>query len=277
MKNLILSATLIFFVYAASAQRFHVNVFAGISNYQGDLQDKFFTIDQAHFAGGLGFSYDLTNRLAVRTGFTFGKISGDDRYGRNKARNLNFYSTLTEGNIGLEYLIFPVEDHLFTPYVFVSAAIYHYNPYTFDQKKDKYFLAPLSTEGQGIVAGRENYKLTQFAIPFGGGVKFALSDNINVGAEAGFRKLSNDYLDDVSTSYIDQSVLLSQRGAKAVELSYRGDEVKDGQLQYPPAGQQRGSVGKKDWYYFSGITVSFRIGSGGLGRSSKYGCPGSVL
>jgi len=273
MKPVIFSVSLILLVFGAGAQRLHLNLFAGTSNYQGDLQDKRFTFDQAHFAGGLGFSYDLSNHLAVRTGVTIGKISGNDQYGKNRTRNLNFHSFLTEGNLGLEYYITPVGMHSLTPYLFAGAAVYHYNPYTYDKSGVKYFLAPLSTEGQGIVAGRDPYKLTQFAIPFGGGVKLSLSDNINVGWELGFRKLSNDYLDDVSTSYIDRNVLLAGRGAKAVELSYRGGEVKNGSQQYPVVGQQRGNPSSKDWYYFTGVTVSFRLG----GKYSVYGCPGSVL
>jgi hypothetical protein len=31
-----------------SAQRWHVNLFGGISNYSGDLQDKQFTLDESY-------------------------------------------------------------------------------------------------------------------------------------------------------------------------------------------------------------------------------------
>lgn len=273
MKTFIFSLALSLLVANTNAQRLHVNLFAGASNYAGDLQQKNFTLNHSHFAGGLGFSYDLTEHLAVRTGVKVGKISANDQYGTNKPRNLNFYSSLTEGHLGLEYYITPVGVHSLTPYLFASGAVYHFNPYTYDQSGKKYYLQPLSTEGQGIVAGRNPYKLTQFAIPFGGGIKLSLSDYINVGWEFGFRKLFTDYLDDVSTSYIDRNVLLSARGAKAVELSYRGGEVKNGSQQYPIVGKQRGNPAKEDLYYFTGFTLSFKIG----GRYSQYGCPGSVL
>lgn len=281
MKVLFFSFALFMVALSANSQGFHIDLFAGTSNYQGDLQSKRFTFNQAHFAGGLGFSYDLSQRLAVRAGFKIGKISGDDQYGRNRSRNLSFSSQLTEGDIDFQYFITPLGAHSLTPYVFAGLALYHYNPYTFDSTGKKYYLQPLSTEGEGFVAGRKMYSLTQIGIPFGGGVKLALSDNLNVGVELGFRKLFTDYLDDVSTTYVDKSLLLANRGQKAVELAYRGDEIKGGSLVYPNAGAQRGNPGSKDWYYFTGVTLSFRIGNGllghGNGKNSDWDCPKSVL
>ena len=281
MKVLFFSFALFTVALSANCQGFHINLFAGTSNYRGDLQSKRFTFNQAHLAGGLGFSYDLSQRLAVRAGFKIGKISGDDKYGRNSARNLSFSSQLTEGDIDFQYFITPLGARSLTPYFFAGLALYHYDPYTFDSTGTKYYLPPLSTEGEGFVAGRKMYSLTQVGIPFGAGVKLALSDNLNVGVELGFRKLFTDYLDDVSTTYVDKNLLLANRGQKAVELSYRGDEIKGGSLVYPNAGAQRGNPGSKDWYYFTGVTLSFRIGNGllghGNGKNSDWDCPKSVL
>jgi opacity protein-like surface antigen len=277
MKAFFLSLVIVLFAFFGQAQNFHLNLYTGFSNYQGDLQDKRFTLNQAHLAGGLGFSYDIATHFSIRTGLTFAKVSGDDKDGRNKTRNLNFSSGITEANIGLEYYITaPIEKHSLTPYLFAGVALYHYNPYTYDTTGRKYYLQPLSTEGEGFVAGRSNYKLTQFAIPFGAGVKLSLSDNVNVGLEFGYRKLFTDYLDDVSTTYVDEGLLLANRGAKAVELAYRGDELKNGNLNYPPAGEKRGQPGNTDAYYFTMLTLSFRLGGGGLG-SMEYRCPGNVL
>ena len=275
MKLLLITVTILLFASGANAQNFHLNLFAGASNYQGDLQDKRFTLSQSHLAGGLGLSYDLSDKFSIRSGITFGKISADDKYGRNKLRNLNFTSNITEVNLGLEYYITRLEDHALTPYVFGGIALYHFNPYTTDTSGKKYFLQPLSTEGEGFVQGKNNYSLTQFAIPFGGGVKLSLSENINLGLELGFRKLFTDYLDDVSTAYVDQTLLLTNRGPKAVELAYRGNELKNGS-PYPAGGTLRGSAKHKDWYYFTGLTASFRFGGNGGGKHSKYGCPANV-
>ena len=75
----------------------------------------------------------------------------------------------------LEYYITRLQDHALTPYVFAGIALYHFNPYTTDTSGTKYFLKPLSTEGEGFVQGKNNYNLTQLAIPFGAGVKLSLS------------------------------------------------------------------------------------------------------
>ncbi|MEO8766276.1 MAG: DUF6089 family protein [Ginsengibacter sp.] len=263
----------------SNAQNFHINLYAGTSNYQGDLQDKRFTFNQAHFAGGVGLSYDLSDKFSIRSGLTLGKVSADDKYGRNSVRNLNFTSNLTEVNLGVEYYITRMQDHALTPYVFAGLALYHFDPYTHDTSGIKYFLKPLSTEGEGFVDGRKNYNLTQFAIPFGAGVKLSLSDNINVGLEVGWRKLFTDQLDDVSTTYIDEATLLANKGPKAVELAFRGDELKNGNT-YPEAGIKRGGSLRKDWYYFTGLTLSFRLGAGrnagnlgGGGKHSQTACP----
>ena len=282
MKIFLITLSSLLFAVISNAQNFHVNLFAGASNYQGDLQDKRFTFNQSHFAGGVGVSYDLSDRFSVRSGITFARISADDKYGRNSLRNLNFTTNLTEVNLGLEYYITRLQDHALTPYVFGGIALYHFNPYTHDTSGTKYFLKPLSTEGEGFVDGRKNYSLTQLAIPFGAGVKLSLSEDINVGLEVGLRKLFTDHLDDVSTTYVDEATLLANRGPKAVELAYREDELKNGNPIYPAAGITRGGSLRKDWYYFTGLTVSFRLGDGTGGSGggnhghSKYGCPASV-
>ncbi len=281
MKRLFFFISFSFVALISNAQKnLNLNLFLGTSNYSGDLQDKRFTFSQAHLAGGIGLSYEITNHFSVRAGFKIGKISATDKLGRNKGRNLNFSSRLTEGDLEAQYLITPLGEHVLTPYVFAGVAVYHFDPYTFDSSGRKYYLNPLSTEGEGFISGRNNYSLTQFAIPFGAGVKMPLSDNINVGLEIGYRKLFTDYLDDVSTTYVDPNLLLANRGAKAVELSYRGDELKTGSTVYP-TGSQRGNPGYKDWYYFTGVTLSFRLGNSlfgnGGGGKNEWDCPKNVL
>ena len=100
MKLTLIAVGLFMFTMASNGQDFHINLFAGTSNYTGDLQDKRFTFSQSHFAGGIGVSYDLSDKFSVRSGVTLGKVSADDKYGTNKLRNLNFTSNLTEVNLG---------------------------------------------------------------------------------------------------------------------------------------------------------------------------------
>lgn len=282
MKNLIVLLSVLIGSYTANAQKLSLDLYGGLANYQGDLQDKQFTFQESHLAGGLGLSYSLSDHLAIRTAFTVGKLSSDDRFTKNKIRNLNFTSGLTEFQLALQYYLIRLETNRFSPYFFAGVAVYHFNPYTFDTTGTKYYLKPLSTEGQGFVDGKDPYGLTQIAVPIGGGIKFSLNDNINIGVELAFRKLFTDYLDDVSTVYVDKTLLLDNRGLKALELAYRAGELKP-YPPYPAAGETRGSP-KEDWYYFTAFTFSYRFtdgrglfGGGGnngiRSKKSRFSCP----
>jgi Domain of unknown function (DUF6089) len=283
MKNVLLFTIVLLFAYAASAQKLHVTVFGGVANYQGDLQNKRFTLDQSHPAFGAGLLYEITEKLYARANVTFGKISGDDKKNaKNTVRNLSFSSPISDIHLGLEYNFYSLYERAVTPYVFAGISNFSFKPSALDSAGNKIFLQPLSTEGQGFYQNRKPYKLNQFAIPFGAGLKFAFSDNFRIGLEVGLRKTNTDYLDDVSTTFVDEGLLLANRGPKAVELAFRGDELKSG-LSYPADGTQRGGEKYKDWYYFGGINLAIRLrgsGNGGGGKGGgkyKTGCPTKVL
>jgi len=71
-----------------------------------------------------------------------------------------------------------------------------------------------------------------------------VTDNVVIAYEIGLRKLFTDYLDDVSTTYVDQATLLAARGPDAVKMAYRGGELKSGQ-PYPAAGTMRAITRRK--------------------------------
>ncbi len=265
-----------------NGQKIHATIFGGFANYYGDLQNKPFTLDQAKGAFGIGAKYDLTNKIAIRSGIMFGKIAATDA--KNKAvlqfRNLSFQSSIFELNVLGEYTFFDMQERSLSPYVFGGIAMFHFNPYTYDTLGNKHFLKPLSTEGQGLsqYPDRKPYKLTQFSIPFGAGVKFRVTENVVLAYEFGLRKTFTDYLDDVSKTYVSDVALALARGQTAVDLAYRGDELKNGSLIYPAEGEARGGEKYKDWYYFSGVSVAIGINTSGKGlfRGSGKGrldCP----
>lgn len=279
MQRILFLISLLLTFFSVKAQNLQLTVFAGFSNYQGDLQDKRFTLNQSHPAFGAGLLYEITDNLSARANITFGKVSGDDKQNsKNAARNLSFSTPVTDIHLGLEYCLLNPYEHNFSPYIFAGISHFNFNPSTKDTAGRNVYLQPLSTEGQGFYQGRKKYKLSQFSIPFGGGVKFAFSEKVRLAFEIGLRKTNTDYLDDVSTTYIDQSILLTNRGQQAVDLAFRGDELKTG-LSYPSDGSQRGSAKSKDWYYFSGLNLSIRLpgsnekNGGYSGRKSKTGCP----
>ncbi len=279
----------IFFLFFAItpcfAQRVHIGVFGGLAAYNGDLTDKIFPKKVTNGAIGITVNYELTDQIFIRGGYTYAIIGGADRFSDKPGlvlRNLSFETEVHEFSAVGEYYLFNLYERKISPYGFAGLAVYKMNPYAFDVAKNKVFLKPLSTEGQGINGyNTKQYKLTQLAIPFGGGVKFAINDNMRIGLELGMRKLFTDYLDDISGNYADPNDLLTAKGQLSVDMSYRQDEVTGGNPAYPAKGAQRGSPKSKDWYYFTGIHFTFRIGAGGGGgsggmgskKNSRMGCP----
>jgi hypothetical protein len=178
-----------------------------------------------------------------------------------------------------EYTFLDITQKKFSPFLYAGIAVFHYDPYAYDTLGRLLYLQPLSTEGEGLpqYPDQKPYSLTQFAIPVGGGIKFRVSENIILAYEIGFRKTFTDYLDDVSSYYVDQAILQNAKGGQAVEMAYRGNELKGG-APYPPAGTKRGSAKTKDIYYYTGIRVSIAIltkndGYYGRGRTD---CPKPV-
>ena len=283
MPRIILVLLIIPFSTFAQKQ-VNLTFLGGFSNYTGDLQHKKFTLDQSRAAFGVGLSYELMPKILIRGSVAFGKLGADDKFSPkvlNRQRNLNFHSVLYDASVVADYSLFDLSWKRVTPYVFAGLAMFGFNPYTFDSTGTKYYLKNLSTEGQGLVEypDRKKYNNIQFAIPFGLGVRFRITDNAYLGYEIGVRKTFTDYIDDVSKTYVDEALLASNRSAKAVELSFRSNELKDVNLPYPQDGTIRG--GKfKDWYYFSGITLSIglfntsdRNSFGGKGGRGSTDCP----
>jgi hypothetical protein len=261
---------------AISAQNLHLSVMGGLSNYNGDLHPKFYALGQSKFHIALGAKYDVSEKIALRSHFTYGTVQGNDARGSsgNKSRNLNFKSKIMEFQVGAEYHLFSFNDQWWTPYLFAGVGLYSFKPYT--ATGGKTYLKPLGTEGQGLSGGPKNYATTQLCIPFGVGFKYALDEDTRVGIEFGFRKLLTDYLDDVSGTYYNEAGLLAGKGAQAVALAYGGSGA------YPAAGTLRGNSAAKDWYYFTALTFSTRLildkykriaGLAQGRKPKKVGCP----
>lgn len=234
-------------------------------NYQGDLNPNSFKFTHSGLTIGLIFRKPLNRWFTFRAGLTQGKIMAADKWNRDylQMRNLSFTTTLQELSTGIEINVLDISTNHFTPYMYGGLAVFHFNPWTYDNNGSKTYLKPLSTEGQGLSAYPEKkpYLLTQFSLSFGAGLKFSISDALKIGVELNQRKTFTDYLDDVSSNFVDVDILRQERGEKAVELAYRGDEIPNGQLLYPGHGDQRGTPSEMDWYYFFGITTEIKLNS----------------
>ena len=231
------------------------------------------------FAGSVYLSALYKNMIAVRLEATFGQVSADDKvlekvapstFGRYE-RNLNFKSKITDLMLGIEIhplFIFNKYDEekdppRLSPYLLTGVGFFSFKPQTTLNGKT-IDLQPLSTEGQGFAEypNRKPYKLNQINIPLGVGIKYELSSTLNVRAEFVYRKLNTDYLDDVSTEYIDPNLYANYfTGAKLTNALLLNDR----QYELMPShvtnsGDQRGNPKNNDAYFTFNVKIGYNFG-----------------
>ncbi len=247
--------------FILSAQYTELGLIAGTSNYQGDLAPSNLktSFGRTHASFGAFGRYNMNNYVSIKLGLTYGRISGSDT-DNNRARNLSFRSDLIDVSLTGEFNILGFQPYalekVFSPYVFAGVGLVHFNPLA-QYNGEWVELQPLGTEGQGIAGNAAKYNLVQVVIPFGGGLKYAINDTWTLGAELGLRKTFTDYLDDVSSRYEDEEVLIANNGELAASLANRSGEPIAG-------GTLRGNPDNKDWYVFAGFSVSFNFLDNGL-------------
>jgi hypothetical protein len=264
---LLLFCSLIYF--SAQAQYLEAGVFAGSSNYKGDLSNGKVNHGEHNVALGLFARYNLSPKFAIRGTLLRGEITGGD-YGAPKEsvrlRNLNFRSEIIEFGITGEFNLMNYNipnKEISSPYLFAGISVFHFNPQA-EYRGQWIDLQPLGTEGQNMDSETygDPYKRFQVAVPFGLGFKFNLNSRANLGVEFGFRKVFTDYLDDVSTAYPDIASL-KDVDPLAAALSYRSPEFA-GQPLENPNGDVRGDNKSADSYMFIGLTASVNL-------TDKYG------
>jgi hypothetical protein len=271
MKKYIIVLIFIVFSDRLSAQKLYTSFFLGGSNYQGDLQESIFLPQTAKLVTGFGFNFECTNRIFTNLVFFSGKLYANDHFSKkNFQRNLSFNSNIYEFDLEFEYNLFDLYEHNATPFVYIGVGYFAFDPYV-DLGTDgsRVFLSNLSTEGQGFIAGKKNYSLSSWCIPFGGGVQIFLTKKMRLKYSFGMRITNTDYLDDVSDKYVDKDLLLRNRGQIAVDMAYKGNQLFNG-ANYPQAGTIRGNPKNKDFYYFSGLTCSFLLDAKGRDKTMKY-------
>jgi hypothetical protein len=279
IKRLLL---LLFLPISLCAQRHHeMGIFGGTSSYFGDLQERLFPADGYRASGGLMYKYFVHPAFGLRASATYASLYGADSSSKtpsNFNRNLNFQTNIFEVATGFEANLLPVDfdENKFSPYIFAGIALFYYNPYTVDTGDSKVYLRPLSTEGQGLrqYPDRRVYSLVNVAVPMGVGAKVLIGQKVLVSGEIGFRYTATDYIDDVSKSYVNMDTLFKYKGKQSVDLSYRTDELKNWDKNYPNDNFTRGDKMKRDWYWFGGINVAIYFDAfGKKERSTKTRCP----
>lgn len=202
------------------------------------------------------------------------KKKGGDEVSRFN-RNLDFRSVILEGTAMAEFYptTFFEEDPedvqgRLRPYGLIGLGVFHFNPQgsLSDGRGNTYWydLRPLHTEGEGWVTGSKEYSLTQLNIPMGGGIKYYLSEDINISFELVYRKLFTDYLDDTHASYIDPNLFYSHLSAQQADLAVKISN-KSAQGYNTPSympGDKRGTPGNNDAYFTFGFKIGIRLTGG---------------
>ncbi len=254
-----------------------INVFA--SQYIGDLRESLQSRNGIGDFVGYGtnlirpaFGAHLRRNINTKLSFTgeinWGRVAGADSLANetaNKVRNLSFRSDILEFGTHAEYNLFPfgwshnrLYTQHFTPYLFGGIGLFRYNPKAFYNRRWE-ALQPLSTEGQDLIEypNRKRYALTQFNIPLGAGLKFVLNQNFNLAFEVGYRYTFTDYLDDVSSTYVSNDVLVANKPLGAALADRRRE--RNPLIPLAADGVARGNPDDNDAYLFFGFKLSYVI------------------
>ncbi|MBO7488935.1 MAG: hypothetical protein J6T88_01525 [Bacteroidales bacterium] len=238
----------------------------GGMNYIGDLNNQSM-LGKVNLACGGLYRLNFDERWSLRIDVDYGHVEGGnpDYIAR---RNLSFRSYILEGSMRAEFNFFPFsmrDDHfIWTPYIFGGIGFFAFNPKAYftdplSGESGWYALQPLCTEGQGTALAPERtpYTLKQLTMPFGIGVKYHPSKSLTLSAEYGFRKTWTDYIDDVSTTYVDNEQLAYISGDLVAGLADRSSEVEPGYVN--AAGIKRGDDSLDDWFAYFNINVTLKL------------------
>ena len=245
----------------------------GAGHYFGDLNTRAW-LNRPKPAATIFFRKNFGNYIAGRISATYASLGYSDVYNTHNEymyrRNLSFNSNVWELSLQGDFNFFrfmPGEPgNEFTPYITLGVGVFSYDPYTY-LRGEKVFLRELGTEGQGNAAypDRKQYGPMALSIPIGAGVKFAINDRFNIGFEILHRLTSTDYLDDVSTTYVDPSIFTPNADGSPSNAQLLSDRSYERGEPIGIPGRQRGNSKQKDQFVTAMIHLTFNLQS--------YKCP----
>ncbi len=242
---------------------------------------KDLNLGKTNFAGGIYFTAMYKYMVGLRLEATFAKVSADDAVLKDVDlkdiararfnRNCNFRSNITEFSLITElhplfiFIDWTARDEdppRLSPYLLGGIGYFSFNPQA-KYENSWVDLQPLHTEGQGLVEypDKPNYKLKEINIPVGLGIKYELSDIMNLRGEFVYRILNTDYLDDVSTTYVDPVVYSNPANGFSATQAYTAYKLSDRQINHITGpGGKRGSPAEKDAYFSFNLKLGIYIG-----------------
>lgn len=229
----------------------------GTSTYYGDMANTGDVIAaQPNINAGL--QYYFANRIGARVELNWFTLAGDDAKadpgsGREQ-RGLSFQSSNFElSAVGIVNLFAHGDRYYrrpgFNVYGFAGIGLLYFNPKAKDASGNLVALQPLKTEGV-------DYSLVTPAIPFGLGVRLKVTPQFNIAAEAGWRKLFTDYLDDVSGTYPGLNTFT---GPDAAVAQYFSDRRPTTDANYGTSTGIRGNPNNNDAYMLLNVKIEYYL------------------
>ena len=162
-------------------------------------------------------------------------IRADQQYTQNKANYLSFSSTDFSANVGLQWDVRAIDyNQRNIPYLRAGIGITNVAPTT-RLGGVTYFLPDFRTEGI-------TYALWVGQLHYGVGMPITLNPATQLRLEGRYTYVLSDYLDDVSTTYVDKST------ASTIEKSLADKRIAEG-LPANSVGAARGNRNKNDGYF----------------------------
>ena len=258
LKNIILFICSFNYVIA-TCQTNEIGIFLGGSLFHGDIgnNNAEYAILNTQPAFGFQLKRNLNYHFGISINLNRGTLFATDENNADLfklERNLHFKSKITEFGLIGEFNFRPYisrnSEYNQSPFVFFGITNFYFNPQAQSSNGNWHNLRPLGTEGQGsdFYPQRELYRLKGIAIPFGVGYKINIYEYLTLNINLSWRITFTDYIDDVSTTYVNPDIL-SELGAELANPSE--NKFKE--------GFQRGDPNQNDKYGFLGLTILYSI------------------
>ena len=208
-------------IQITNSQIYEVGVFAGGSNFVGDVGATNYISPNQAAIGGV-FKWNRSPRHSFRASVIFSELEGLDRKSddpRRQQRDYSFKNSIIEISLGIEFTFFDFNLHdtatKGTPYLYTGITTANHDNFYFDNN--------------GEITS-ENTNSWAYGIPMVLGYKFLLNPHIVLGAEIGARYTFTDEID-----------------GSVPDAEYREEF-------------SFGNTNSNDWYVFSGITLTYTFG-----------------
>ena len=221
------------------------------------------------------YRYKLSKLINLHTSFNYLLLSGDDKLTKEiyrNNRNLNFKSNVYELSTRIEFSLSSVKHsriyslrrslnktnrRMYYEFIcFIGVGGFYFNPKGKNQNTGSYVgLYNLHTEGQGLQDGPKQYKRVALSIPIGVAIRTIINKDWAIGIEFNYRKTFTDYIDDVSTSYYDKSLLNQSYGSESGLMADQSKGDING-ASLPAADGTRAQRGDKNKDSFMSIQIT---------------------